>query len=102
MAKTILKDFPSGPLDRYRKKASFDWKEMKILLEGEDIILYISEVTNILKKYPIFQSVKSDATLKQIKYQSAMRSLTFKKLMIADWPDLNTRQHMALWHLLFC
>lgn len=41
MAKTILQDFASGPLDRYRKKASFDWKEMKILLEGEDIILYI-------------------------------------------------------------
>lgn len=30
-------DFPSGPLDIYRKKASFNWKEMLNLLEGEDI-----------------------------------------------------------------
>lgn len=30
-------DFPSGPLDIYRKKASFNWKEMLDLLEGEDI-----------------------------------------------------------------
>lgn len=46
--------------------------------------------------------MKSNATLKQVKYQSAMRSLTLKKLMIADGPDLNTRQHMALMNLLFC
>lgn len=30
-------DFPSGPLDVYRHKASFSWKEMLDFLEGEDI-----------------------------------------------------------------
>lgn len=30
-------DFPSGPLDIYRNKASFNWKEMLNFLEGEDI-----------------------------------------------------------------
>lgn len=30
-------DFPSGPLDIYRKKASFNWKEMLDYIEGEDI-----------------------------------------------------------------
>ena len=34
----LLKDLPVGPLDIYRKKASFDWKLMKFYLEGEDII----------------------------------------------------------------
>lgn len=30
-------DFPSGPLDIYRSKASFSWKEMLNFLEEEDI-----------------------------------------------------------------
>lgn len=30
-------DFPSGPLDIYRQKASFSWKEMLNFMEGEDI-----------------------------------------------------------------
>lgn len=30
-------DLPSGPLDVYRQKASFSWKEMLDFLEGEDI-----------------------------------------------------------------
>ena len=36
----ILADFPPGPLDIYRKKASFDWKKMKHYLEGEDMIKF--------------------------------------------------------------
>lgn len=30
-------DFPRGPLDVYRQKASFSWKDMLDFLEGEDI-----------------------------------------------------------------
>lgn len=30
-------DFPSGPLDIYRQKASFSWKEMLNFMEGKDI-----------------------------------------------------------------
>lgn len=29
-----IPDLPSGPLDEYRKKTSFNWKEMKIILEN--------------------------------------------------------------------
>ena len=36
----ILKDFPPGPLDLYRKKASFDWKQMKLFIEGEDVLKF--------------------------------------------------------------
>lgn len=36
----ILQDFHPGPLDKYRKKASFDWKRLKVLLEGEDILRF--------------------------------------------------------------
>lgn len=45
----ILRDFPSGPLDRYRKQASFNWKKMKVLLIGEEILQYkVSYVLEII------------------------------------------------------
>ena len=34
----LLPDFPPGPLDLYRKQASFDWKKLKLFLEDESII----------------------------------------------------------------
>lgn len=36
----VLKDFPPGPLDFYRKRASFDWKKLKLFIDSEDIIKY--------------------------------------------------------------
>ena len=32
----IVPDLPRGPLDVYRQRASFNWKEMVLFLEGED------------------------------------------------------------------
>lgn len=46
----LLEDFPPGPLDRYRKKASFDWKMMKVFLEGEDMIEY-QVLKDLIEKY---------------------------------------------------
>lgn len=36
----ILKDFKTGPLDFYRKKASLDWKKLKVVIDSEDVIKY--------------------------------------------------------------
>lgn len=36
----FLKDFKPGPLDFYRRKASFDWKQLKCFLETEEIVKY--------------------------------------------------------------
>lgn len=40
LTKIYLEDFPPGPLDEYRKKATFDWKAMKFALEGEEVSKY--------------------------------------------------------------
>lgn len=48
--KNILPDFKPGPLDYYRKKAKFDWKDMKVLLEGEEMLkLQVSNALFCLK-----------------------------------------------------
>ncbi|KAI8434629.1 hypothetical protein MSG28_003162 [Choristoneura fumiferana] len=32
---SFVPDLPSGPLDTYRNAASFDWKRLKLALEGD-------------------------------------------------------------------
>ncbi|KAI1303208.1 Peroxisomal acyl-coenzyme A oxidase 3 [Halotydeus destructor] len=50
----ILADFPAGPLDTYRKRASFDWKRMRLFLEGEDILKFKHRVWSCFEKDPLF------------------------------------------------
>jgi len=38
MAEELLQDFPAGPLDRYRKQASFDWKKMRVFMEEDELL----------------------------------------------------------------
>uniref|UniRef100_A0A9J7YP38 Acyl-coenzyme A oxidase n=1 Tax=Cyprinus carpio carpio TaxID=630221 RepID=A0A9J7YP38_CYPCA len=59
IAKTELKsigipDIPSGPLDIYRKKASFSWKQMLQFLEGDEIIAFKQHVFRTLESDPLF------------------------------------------------
>ncbi|KAG9346948.1 hypothetical protein JZ751_005875 [Albula glossodonta] len=49
-----LPDLPSGPLDIYREKASFSWKEMALFLEGEDVLAFKHRVFRVLESDPIF------------------------------------------------
>jgi hypothetical protein len=42
----ILQDFSPGPLDRYRKQSSFDWKSMKVFVEGEAIMRFKVSLVN--------------------------------------------------------
>ncbi|KFQ67161.1 Peroxisomal acyl-coenzyme A oxidase 3, partial [Phaethon lepturus] len=50
----LLPDFPKGPLCKYRKKASFNWKEMAMLLDGEDIIQLKNRIFSALESDPVF------------------------------------------------
>lgn len=36
--KNTIADLPKGPLDPYRKSATFDWKLLKLNIEGEDFV----------------------------------------------------------------
>lgn len=36
----LLKNFKSGPLDHFRKRASFNWKKLRVALDSEDVINY--------------------------------------------------------------
>lgn len=49
-----IPDIPSGPLDIYRKKASFSWKQMLQFLEGDEIIAFKQHVFRTLESDPLF------------------------------------------------
>lgn len=53
MAK-LLRDFPTGPLDYYRKLATFDWKKLKVFLDTEEIIEYEVKQDNTHLYYVLF------------------------------------------------
>ena len=48
-------DFPPGPLDLYRKHASFDWKLMRFTMEDEKVLRF--KVTFKLRRlFTVFMS----------------------------------------------
>ncbi|GCB67181.1 hypothetical protein scyTo_0008009 [Scyliorhinus torazame] len=51
---SLLLDFPSGPLDLYRKKTSFNWKELALFWDGEEIIRVKQDVFRTLENDPLF------------------------------------------------
>ncbi|XP_030377021.1 peroxisomal acyl-coenzyme A oxidase 3 isoform X2 [Scaptodrosophila lebanonensis] len=53
--KLIFPDFRSGPLDEYRKKASFCYKRLNIVLEGADHIRLKHKVWQWMEQHPDFQ-----------------------------------------------
>lgn len=36
----LVRDLPVGPLQRYRERATFNWKLLKLNLEGEAVLRY--------------------------------------------------------------
>ncbi|XP_051784625.1 peroxisomal acyl-coenzyme A oxidase 3 isoform X2 [Erpetoichthys calabaricus] len=56
----LLPDFPPGPLDAYRRKASFNWKEFIVFFEGEDVLTFKKNVLSTLEKDPLFARVPGE------------------------------------------
>ncbi|XP_061566048.1 peroxisomal acyl-coenzyme A oxidase 3 [Cololabis saira] len=49
-----MEDLPSGPLDLYRTKASFSWKDMLRFMEGDQILRFKQCVCKTLENDPVF------------------------------------------------
>ncbi|XP_035167391.1 peroxisomal acyl-coenzyme A oxidase 3-like [Oxyura jamaicensis] len=80
---TLLPDFPKGPLCKYRKKASFNWKEMAVFLDGEDIIQLKNRIFSALENDPFFARHPGE-DLSREKYQE-LTFLRCKRLFEYDF-----------------
>ncbi|PRD29132.1 UNVERIFIED_CONTAM: Peroxisomal acyl-coenzyme A oxidase 3 [Trichonephila clavipes] len=77
--KVTFEDFPPGPLDEYRKKASFDWKKMKFALEGEDVAKYQAHIWKRLEADPLFHRTMTE----ELKWQED-HHISYKRIKRVD------------------
>lgn len=54
----LLPDFKPGPLDVYRKQATFSWKKLMLLVEGQDVVELKMKYWKKLEEHPLFQHTK--------------------------------------------
>ncbi|XP_076303568.1 peroxisomal acyl-coenzyme A oxidase 3 isoform X1 [Lasioglossum baleicum] len=57
--KSTIADMPKGPLDYYRKRATFDWKLLKLNLDGEDYVDFQNNLWDFIRKTPVFERLAS-------------------------------------------
>ncbi|KAJ8920088.1 hypothetical protein NQ315_011743 [Exocentrus adspersus] len=69
----VLRDFPPGPLDDYRKQAQFDWKKMKLFLEDPELLKLELKIWNRLRNDPLFQRHETEPTTEENKRLTALR-----------------------------
>ncbi|XP_068629446.1 peroxisomal acyl-coenzyme A oxidase 3-like [Battus philenor] len=70
----LFPDLPSGPLDVYRKKATFDWRRMKLVYDNLNTLKLKNEIWKFMREHPLFKH--SEATLSLDEY----RHLTTKRM----------------------
>lgn len=74
----LLTDFPPGPLDFYRKKASFEWKKLKLFMFEEEEIRYKHSFYEELKKYPEFHPITRPLTFDEERQLAFKQSAIFR------------------------
>ncbi|XP_044039862.1 peroxisomal acyl-coenzyme A oxidase 3-like isoform X2 [Siniperca chuatsi] len=78
---------PSGPLDIYRKKASFSWKDMLRFIEGEKVMAFKQHVFKTLENDPLFaRQPGEDVPIEK------MRALTFLRVKQLFRYDFMTKE----------
>ncbi|GLV34138.1 uncharacterized protein CBL_00067 [Carabus blaptoides fortunei] len=75
----FIPDLPIGPLDEYRKMATFNWKKMNIVLEKPQKLKLKLEIWNTLEKDPLFQHPSTTVSTEELKRLSAVRVKKFLK-----------------------
>ncbi|XP_061107906.1 peroxisomal acyl-coenzyme A oxidase 3 isoform X2 [Conger conger] len=88
-----LPDLPSGPLDVYRRRASFNWKEMATFLLGEDVIAFKKRVFEALENDPFFaQQPGEDISVERAREAAFLR---YRQLLKHDFDGTVQNPYMA-------
>jgi len=83
----LLVDRPAGPLDRYRKQATFNWKTMAVFVDSEDILKYKYEIWRSLEADPVFAHPIGPETLPEVRrrtYQQTRRLYEYNYLTMDE------------------
>ncbi|XP_049867452.1 peroxisomal acyl-coenzyme A oxidase 3 [Pectinophora gossypiella] len=100
--KECIPDLPSGPLEKYRKQATFDWRRMKLVYDSLSTIQLKKHVWDFMRTHPLFQHQSASRTLDEerhiaVKRMYAIYNETFvPDLKLIDDPGLFQAQSEAM------
>lgn len=95
----LLEDFPSGPLDLYRKQATFDWKKLRLQIEGYEALKLKMTVWKKLEDDVLFQHSPTSLSLDEQRKLAVQRMYRIKAWDIYDYEsllDLNTNSAISV------
>ncbi|XP_043467952.1 peroxisomal acyl-coenzyme A oxidase 3-like [Leptopilina heterotoma] len=76
----LIHNLPNGPLDEYRKRASFNWKSLKLHLEGEDFVQSQENLWNFIKNRQEFQYPKESLNLDDTRKRAYRQVMALSKI----------------------
>ncbi|XP_055304318.1 peroxisomal acyl-coenzyme A oxidase 3 isoform X2 [Sitodiplosis mosellana] len=89
---SFIPDMPSGPLDEYRKRAKFDWKQLRLVFEDENLLRLKYKTWNRIESNPLFAKPRHTLSADQQKYRAAMQMNATNLLKLAP-PDVDKMNH---------
>lgn len=95
---SFIPDMPIGPLDEYRKRAKFDWKELRLIFEDENLLRLKYKTWNKMEADPLFAKPKQTLSADQQKYRAAMQmnATNLLKLAPPNVEQMNHREKVCL------
>ncbi|CAK1545067.1 unnamed protein product [Leptosia nina] len=66
-------DLPLGPLDGYRRKASFDWRQMKLVYDTLSTIKMKHDIWSFMEQHPLFQHADLPLTMDEQRHLAVKR-----------------------------
>lgn len=102
-AMELLKDFPAGPLDHYRKQASFDWKKLKCFIEDEKLVAFKLKVWKAMEDDPLFHHPVNTPSVDEQRRLAVERMYRLKEMNLVPMEDIisDPRLPMTLHACLF-
>lgn len=89
---SFIPDMPTGPLDEYRKRAKFDWKQLRLIFEDENLLRLKYKTWNKIEADPLFAKPKQTLSADEQKYRAAMQMNATNLLKLAP-PDVDKMNH---------
>ncbi|GFG32146.1 hypothetical protein Cfor_06903 [Coptotermes formosanus] len=99
----LVPDFPPGPLDLYRKQASFDWKKLKLFLEDEAIIEFKMKIWRTLEADPLFQHPQAGLSVDEERHLVVRQMYRVKQYNFLPLEEIiaDLRKPYVMTHALF-
>lgn len=81
---SFIPDMPNGPLDEYRKRAKFDWKQLRLIFENERLLRLKYKTWNEIESNPLFAKPRCVQSTDDTKYRTALQMNATKLAKLAE------------------